>query len=71
MKLKKNDKVMVFQKWITREKQEGIATLHNKCGKEPNSLAERWTVIFLDEPEATYYRTVWPEDKIVKQKGQN
>ena len=57
---------MVFQKWMTREKQEGVATLYKKCGKEPDSVsAEKWKVIFLDEPGSSYYRTVWPQDKIL------
>jgi len=57
MALKKGDKVKVYQRPITKEKLEGIATLVTKCFSNEMSNTEVWNVRFENDKE-TVARTI-------------
>ena len=65
-KLKKGDNVRVFQKWVTREDEEGIAELVEFVRWEStNENVACWMVCFHEDFKGENYpRTVWSQDKV-------
>jgi len=58
--LKVGDKVKVYQKPITREDYEGIATLIELIRLDERDGLNRWLVHFQDdEPGSNYVRTIY------------
>ncbi len=63
-KMKKGDRVTIYQDVTRREKPEGVATLirrtadANQCGWWEGNPAERWLVRFDGDDEPTGERTI-------------
>jgi hypothetical protein len=60
--MKPGDKVIIYQRPITKEDPEGTATLVEQIGEDVGDGLTLWVVCFPRE-RATYVRTIYTEEQ--------